>query len=56
MKKKIHSIPKNKKCSCGKKITNHHFKCNDCWNADKKDLKLKINAFKKNKIWLNQNG
>ena len=47
MKKKIFSIPKNKKCSCGKKITDHHFECNDCYRLRKKTNKLKLKAMEK---------
>ncbi len=50
--KKIHAIPKNKKCRCGKKITHHHLLCNECWHLDKKTKKLRKKAMKKNKSWL----
>ncbi len=43
------SIPKNKKCRCGKKITHHHFLCDECWREDKKTNKFKKNAMEKNK-------
>ena len=48
-KKKIHTIPKDKKCRCGKRITHHHFLCNDCWREDKKTNKLRKKAMEKNK-------
>ncbi len=47
-KKTPRSISKNKKCRCGKKITHHHFLCDDCWEEDKKTNKLRDNAMKKN--------
>ena len=47
-KRKIIIIPKNKKCRCGKKITHHHFLCNDCWKLDKKTSKLRKEAMKEN--------
>lgn len=47
-KRKLNIVPKNKKCSCGRKITHHHFKCNKCWNEDKKTGKLKRNAMGEN--------
>ena len=40
MDKEIKAIPKNKKCRCGRKITHHHFLCNNCWISDSKDRKL----------------
>ncbi len=49
MKKKMFTIPKNKKCVCGKKITHHHFQCNDCWREDKKVNKLRKKAMAKMK-------
>lgn len=49
MIKKIHAIPKDKKCKCGNKITHHHFQCNDCWKLDKKTSRLVRKAMKKNK-------
>ncbi len=41
-------IPKNKKCRCGKKITHHHFLCDDCWREDQTTNKLRNKAMKKN--------
>jgi len=46
-KKKIHPIPKNKRCRCGKKLRHHHFLCDDCWSQEKESNKLKRNAMKK---------
>ncbi len=40
MKKKKFTIPKNKKCRCGKKITHHHYLCNECWGEDNIDTAL----------------
>ncbi len=48
MKKKLNIIPKNKKCKCGKKVTHHHFLCNECWREENLDRKLRRNAMKKN--------
>ena len=42
------SIPKDKKCSCGKKITHHHFFCDDCWEEEQRAIKLRREAMKKN--------
>lgn len=48
MTNKIKSIPKNKRCRCGKRITHHHYLCDDCWKSDKETSKLRKNAMKKN--------
>lgn len=56
MEKKIaKAIPKDKKCRCGKKITHHHYLCNDCWISDKKVSKLRKKAMEKNKSQQNKN-
>jgi len=52
--RKMFSVPKNKKCRCGKKITHHHFLCNACWNIDNKTNKLKRNAMEKNVEYINR--
>lgn len=41
MKKKIKPI--KDKCKCGKKVTDHHFKCNSCYSLmnKKEDRKRK---------------
>ncbi len=49
MKKKIHSLVKNKKCACGKQIRHNHFLCDDCWHEQKISNKLKKKAMKKKK-------
>lgn len=28
--------PLIKRCKCGKKVTDHHFKCNKCWGKTAK--------------------
>ena len=28
--------PLVERCSCGKKVTDHHFKCNECWGKTAK--------------------
>jgi len=45
----LNIIPKNKKCGCGKKITHHHFLCDNCWKEEKDISKLKRKAMEKNK-------
>jgi hypothetical protein len=48
----IQIIPKDKKCRCGRKITNHHFFCNLCWKENQKSGNLINEHFRKlrNKI------
>ena len=43
------SVPKNKRCQCGKEITHHHFSCNECWKENKKTNRLRKKAMEKNK-------
>lgn len=46
-KNKVFAIPKNKRCICGKKITHHHFLCNDCWRLNEETKRLKRKAMQK---------
>ena len=49
----MHSIPKDKKCSCGGKITHHHFECNSCHRLRINTNKLKKKAMEKIKNEIN---
>lgn len=35
--------PMRKKCSCGKPVTSHHWKCDKCWGSDAKQKAIKEN-------------
>ena len=37
IKQVIKPIPKDKKCRCGREITNHHFFCDKCYSLNKRD-------------------
>jgi hypothetical protein len=50
MSNKINPIPKNKKCRCGRKITHHHYLCDNCWNLEQKDKNKRRKAMRKNKL------
>jgi len=26
------------RCKCGKKVTDHHYKCNECWGKTAKEI------------------
>lgn len=48
-KKTVYAVPKNKKCECGKKITHHHFECDNCHKSRMETSKLRKKAMEKNR-------
>jgi hypothetical protein len=50
MANKVTPVVKNRRCRCGKKVTHHHFLCDDCWNNDKTSGRAIGRAMRKNEL------
>jgi hypothetical protein len=51
-------IPEREKCDCGKRVLNHHWKCDECYSKAKREMNKrnkKRDCFNPPKWMLNKN-